>query len=72
MALDPSTLWGLIVTAFAVFGWIGIATVGGLIALAIHTIVANRKTVRVSDADLFAWEDPMRPTADVADPHGVA
>ena len=72
MALDPSELWGLIVTAFAVFGWIGFATVGALVALAFHSYVANKRRVRVSRADLFAWDDPLRPTVDVADPHGVA
>jgi hypothetical protein len=72
MTADPSTLWGLIVTAFAVFGWIGIATVAALVVLAFRSYVTGRRRVRVSDATLFAWEDPIRPTADVADPHGAA
>jgi hypothetical protein len=51
--IDTSTWWGILATLFATLSWIGVATVGGFMLMALNAYVRNGHRIRRSDATLF-------------------
>lgn len=68
LAADPTDVWGMLVTLFALFGWLGFATVAMLLALAIRSFVRAKDRVRVCDATLFAMDHPVTVAHEPAEP----